>query len=177
MLLVLDLEQGLLSLLELLGAGGGDTEVPVEVIVIDEVWPNGLEVHEHIIELLEDEEALSHALSTWDGVTLTWGGAHHLEEVLSDSQVLLLLRVLPDHGMDHSLEDVLLGHYALHVLNQVVSVVDLIVLQIVDDEVESGLWDHIDEWWEDLESILSASEHHKVVSEKIVILEHIASSA
>jgi hypothetical protein len=36
---------------------------------VDEVWSNGLQVDENIIELLQNEEATGHALSTRNSVT------------------------------------------------------------------------------------------------------------
>ena len=84
---------------------------------MDEVGSDGLQVDEHIIELLQDEEATGHALTTWNSITLGWGSANHLEEVLSNAHVILLVALLADHSMDDSLEDVLLGENALHVFD------------------------------------------------------------
>ena len=70
MLFVLDLEKGFFSFLELLRGGRGNTKVPVEVVIIDEVGSNGLQVDKDIVELLKDEETLSHTLSSRDGVAL-----------------------------------------------------------------------------------------------------------
>ncbi len=82
---VLDLKKSLLSFFELFGRCRSETEIPVEVIIVDEVWPDRLEVDEDIIELFEDEEALSHTLSSRNSVTLGWRGADHLEEILCNS--------------------------------------------------------------------------------------------
>ena len=78
--------------------------------------------------------------------------------------MLLLLSRLSDHCMDDSFEDVLLGDDALHVLDQIVGFIDLIILEVVDDEVQPSLRDDIDERRKDLEGILSSSEDHQVVS-------------
>ena len=69
---VLDLEQGFFGFFELFGGCGGESKVPVEVIIVDEVWSDGFQVYEHIIKLLENEEALGHALTSWDGIALRW---------------------------------------------------------------------------------------------------------
>jgi hypothetical protein len=69
-LLVSTLKKGLFGFFEFFSSCRGNTKVPVEVIVVDEVWSDGFEVHKHIIKLLEDEEALSHALPSWNGITL-----------------------------------------------------------------------------------------------------------
>ena len=45
--------------------------------------------------------------------------------------------------IDNSFEDVLLWHCGLQVLDEVVSLIDLILLQVVDHEVQAGLRDHI----------------------------------
>lgn len=64
--------------------------------------------------------------------------------------MLLLLRILTNDSMDDSLEDVLLWHDTLHIFDEIVSVVYLLIFEIVNHEIESSLWDHIDEGWEDL---------------------------
>ena len=72
---------------------------------------------EHIVELLENEEAGSHALAPWDDITFRGRRTNHLEEVLSDTQVVLLVSLLADHGMHNCFEDVFFGQDALHVLD------------------------------------------------------------
>lgn len=67
--------------------------------------------------------------------------------------------------MDHSFENVLLWHNALHVLDQVVGIGGLVILQVVNNQVESGFWDHIDQWWQNLKGILTTSKDDQVVSE------------
>ena len=49
--------------------------------------------------------------------------------------MLFLLGVLPDDSMDHSFEDVFFWYYALHVFNQVVSVLGLVVFEVEDYQV------------------------------------------
>lgn len=115
-LVVLDLQQGLFSFFEFLRGGRGQTEVPVEVVVIDEVRSDRFEINQYIIELFQNEEALSHALSAGNGVAFRGRGSNHLEEVLGNSEVIFLLGVLANYCMHHCLQDVLLGDYALHIL-------------------------------------------------------------
>ena len=59
-----------------------DSIVPVEVIIAIKVLLDRLEVDEHVIELLEEEEAGCHALSAGNGIALTRAGSHELEELL-----------------------------------------------------------------------------------------------
>jgi hypothetical protein len=89
--------------------------------------------------------------------------------------VLLLFCVLSDDSMHDGLEDILFGHNALHVFYEVVSIIDLIVLKIINNQVESCLGDHINKGWKNLKSILSTSENNEVVSQEIVVLENISS--
>lgn len=110
--------------------------------------------------MLEDEEALSHALPSWNGITLRWRGSNHLEEVLGNSKMLFLFRVLTNNGMDDSFEDVFLWNNALHVFNEIIGISSLIVFQVVDYQVESSLWDNIYERWKHLKSIFTASKNN-----------------
>lgn len=89
--------------------------------------------------------------------------------------MFLLLCVLSNDSVNNGLEDVLFWYNALHVFDEVVSIIDLIVLEIIDHKVESSLWDNINKWWENLESILSTSEDNEIVSQEIVVLENITS--
>jgi hypothetical protein len=132
-LVVLATLETLLSVFVLAGCRAGYTVVPVEVIVVDEVGSDGLEVDKHVVELLQDEEARCHALTSGDGVALGGTGAHHLEKVLTDSHVLLRFGVLANHSVHNSLQDVLLGQDAVHVLDQVEGLLDLFVFEVVDD--------------------------------------------
>ena len=52
--------------------------------------------------------------------------------------------------MDDSLEDVLLGDDALHVLDKVVGFGDLVVLEVVNYQVKSCFWDDFNEGRKDL---------------------------
>lgn len=67
---ICNLQKRLLCLFEFLRCSRGKPEVPVEVVIVDEVWLDGSQIHQYIIELLLNEEALGHALPTWDGITL-----------------------------------------------------------------------------------------------------------
>lgn len=78
--------------------------------------------------------------------------------------------------MHNCLEDVLFWDNTLHVFDQVIGFVGLIILKVIDDEVESCLWNYVYQWWKNLQSILSTSEHHKVVSQEIIVLEYVTGS-
>jgi hypothetical protein len=88
--------------------------------------------------------------------------------------MILLVGALTDDGVDDGLHDVLLRHDALHVFDEVVSLVDLLMLEVVDHEVQTRLWDDFDKWRQNLESILTAAEHDEVVAEQVIVLEHVA---
>ena len=66
--------------------------------------------------------------------------------------------------MNNGLEDVLLRNYTFHVLDQLKSLLDLFVFQIVNHEVKSGFRNDFNERWKHLKSVLPASEYNKVVS-------------
>ena len=74
--------------------------------------------------------------------------------------ILLLLTLLPDHSMNDRLQDVFLWQDALHVLDQSIGLIDFIILQIVNDQVETRLWDDINQGWKDLQSVFAATEDH-----------------
>ena len=84
--------------------------------------------------------------------------------------MLFLVAVLANDGVDHSFEDIVLWNNALHILDQVISIGGLLILEVIDDQVEACLWNDVDERWQDLECIFSASENNQVVSQKIAIL-------
>ena len=85
--------------------------------------------------------------------------------------MILLFTWLANYGVDDSFEDVLLWQNALHILDKLVRLVYLIVLEVVDDQVESGLGDHINQRWKHLKSVLSSSEDDQIVSQQVIILE------
>jgi hypothetical protein len=76
--------------------------------------------------------------------------------------------------MYNRLENVLLGHYAFHVLNQLESLVDFFVFEVVNYKVQASLRDYINEGWQDLESVLTASKDNQVVSYQVVVLKDVA---
>lgn len=114
---VLNLKQGFFGFFEFFRGGRGETKVPVEIVIIDEIWSDRFQVDKYIVELFQNEEALSHALTAGNGIAFGGRGADHLEEVLRDTKVILLLRVLSDDCVYDSLQDVFFGNDALHVLN------------------------------------------------------------
>ena len=65
-----------------------------------------------------------------------------------------------DHGlvilMEHS--RVLLGQHAVHVLDELVGLVDLIGLEVVDHQVESGFGDHVEERRQNLKCVFASPE-------------------
>ena len=67
---VLDLQEGFLGFFELASRRRCNTIVPVKVVIVDEIRPDRLQIDEHIVKLLQDEEAARHALTARNGVTL-----------------------------------------------------------------------------------------------------------
>ena len=112
---------------------------------MDKVGSDRLKVDQNIIKLLQNEETTGHALATWDRITLRGTCANHLEKVLGDPHVIFLVTLLTNYSMNDSLKDVFLGQDTLHVLYELVCLVDIIVLQVVDDEVEASLRDHVNQ--------------------------------
>ena len=55
-----------------------------------------------------------------------------MEEVLSNAHVVFLVRLLTDDCVNNSLQDVLLWQYTFHVFDKLISLIDLVVLEIVD---------------------------------------------
>lgn len=74
--------------------------------------------------------------------------------------MVLLLCILSDDGMNDCLKDVFFWHDAFHIFNEVVSLGGLIVLQVIYDQVKACLWNNINEWWQNLESIFSSTENY-----------------
>ena len=89
--------------------------------------------------------------------------------------MLFLLCVLADDTMDNSFENLFLWNNTLHILNEVVGFVDLVIFKVVDHQVKSSLWNNIDKGRQHLQSIFSSSEDNKIMPQQVVILEHIAS--
>mmetsp|Transcript_42623 Transcript_42623/g.90789 ORF Transcript_42623/g.90789 Transcript_42623/m.90789 type:complete len:271 (+) Transcript_42623:75-887(+) len=134
-LLVLDLQQPLLGLLVVPGGRACNPVVPIKVIVIREVRLDGLQVHEHVIELFQQEEAGSHALSPRNGIALRGRSTHELKELLRQLQVLFGASALAQGREHDTLEDVLAGHCGLKVLDEVVGLQCLVSAQVVDHQV------------------------------------------
>lgn len=101
--------------------------VPVKVIISLEVVPDRLQVHQHIIELFQEEEAAGHALPAWDGVALGWGGTDQLEQLLRGFEVFSWVLLLPVHRVDDTLQDVFSWGRGLDVFDQVEGFGDLLL--------------------------------------------------
>lgn len=86
----------------------GNTQIPVKIVIHSKVFVDGSEIHQHIVELFEKEEALSHALSPWDSVALSGSRSDQLEELVSNTDVLFGVGSLADNSMHCRFENVLL---------------------------------------------------------------------
>lgn len=78
--------------------------------------------------------------------------------------MVLRLGVLADDSVDDSLENVFFRQYTVHVFNQLVRFVDLIILEVVNDQVKASLGNHIQQRRQNLEGVLASSEHDQVVA-------------
>jgi len=88
--------------------------------------------------------------------------------------MVLLICLLAYNGVNDSLQDILLWHNALHIFNEVICIISLIIFQIINNQIQSCLWNDINERWENLEGVLSFSEHNKVMSKQVIVLNHIS---
>ena len=52
--------------------------------------------------------------------------------------------------MDDSLEDILFRNNTFHVLDQLESLLDIVILKVIDDKVKSSFRDNINQWWKSL---------------------------
>ena len=110
-------QQCFLSFLKFFSAGTSNTKVPVKIIVINKIWLDRSQVYQHIIKLLQNIETLSHALSSWNSISLRRRSSHHLEEVLCNSQMLLLPFLLSYHQMYDGFQNVFFRYNTLHIFD------------------------------------------------------------
>lgn len=66
--------------------------------------------------------------------------------------------------MNYSFENVLLRYNTLHVFDELEGFLNIIVFEIIDYEIESCLWNHINQRRKSLESILSTSKNDKIMA-------------
>lgn len=170
---VADEEEGLLGFFEIAGVGTGEGVVPVEVVIRLEVVADGLQVHQHVVELLQQEEAARHALAARDRVAFGRGGPHQLEQLLRCFDVLPGVLLLPVHGVHHSLQDVLSGGRGLDVFDQVEGLSHLLFLEVVNHQIELSLWEDVDQRRQSLHCVLAVPENNEVMSEEIALLENV----
>ena len=90
--------------------------------------------------------------------------------------MLFLLAVLTDDGVDHSFENIVFGNDTFHIFDEIVCISSLVILEIVDDQVKTSLWNDVNEWWQNLESILSGSEDDQIMSQKVTILKNVSTN-
>lgn len=77
--------------------------------------------------------------------------------------------ILSDDSVNDSLDDVLFRNDTVHIFNKLVCFLRLIILEVVDDEVKSGLRDDINQGREHLLGVLSTTEDNQIMAQKIVI--------
>jgi len=77
--------------------------------------------------------------------------------------------------MNNGFEYVFLGHDTFHFLDEIEGLLNFFVLQVIDNEVQSGLWDHINQRRQGLEGVFTTSENNEIMPQKIIIVEDISS--
>ena len=88
--------------------------------------------------------------------------------------MLLRVFVMSDDGVHHSFDDVLLGHNWFHVLDKLESFIDLFILEVVDDKVQTCLRHQIKQGRKYLECILTVPKDDKVVSQQVIVFKHVS---
>jgi hypothetical protein len=83
---------------------------------------------------------------------------------------VLLLTILEQ---SNSFDDILPWICWIEVLNQVESFFSVLILQTINDHVQSSLREQLNQGRKNLHGILSTSENNEVVSQKITFLEKI----
>jgi len=76
--------------------------------------------------------------------------------------------------MDDSLQNILFGDHAFHILDQIISILGLIIFQVENYQVQSSLRNYIYQRWKNLESVFSASKNSEIVPEKVIFLDSIS---
>ena len=77
--------------------------------------------------------------------------------------------------MNNGFEYVFLGHDTLHFLDEIEGFLNFLVLQVIDNEIQSSLWDHINQRRQGLEGVFTPSENNEIMPQKIIIVEDISS--
>mmetsp|Transcript_39382 Transcript_39382/g.92585 ORF Transcript_39382/g.92585 Transcript_39382/m.92585 type:complete len:270 (-) Transcript_39382:522-1331(-) len=167
--LVLDHEEMVLCVLVVPRERLGNPVVEVEVVVVVHVRLDALQVHEHVVKLLEQEETHGHALAPRDGVAVRHRLAHKLEVLLCQLDELSVLVSLPDRRNHNPLENVLVWGGGLQVLDERVGLVELVLAEVVDDKVEPRLRNDIHQPRQHLKAVLPSSEDTEVVFEQRVV--------
>jgi len=73
---IADLHEQLLRLFVVTRGAFGLGKVIVEYIVVDKVTPDGVHVHQHLLELFVEEKGRGHALTTWYCITFCGRTTH-----------------------------------------------------------------------------------------------------
>ena len=172
-LLISDLKETCFSLLVIPCRGTCQSIVPVEIIITLEVALDRVEIDQNIIKLFKQKETGSHALSAWNRVTFSSTCTYNLEKLLRWFQVfsgILLLTILEQ---SNSFDDILPWICWIEVLNQVERLFSVLILQAINDHIQSSLREQLNQGRKNLHSILPTSENNEVVSQKVTFLEKI----
>ena len=61
--------------------------------------------------------------------------------------MIFLVTLLANHCVHNSLQDVFLREHTLHILDKLVSFINIVVLEIVDDQIETSFWNNVNQGW------------------------------
>jgi hypothetical protein len=70
---------------------------------------------------------------TWDGVAFVSRGSNKLKALLGNFKMLSTVSGLTKTGVNHTLEDVFLWGGRFNVFDQLMSFIDVLMLEVVDD--------------------------------------------
>ena len=104
-LIVLDEQKRLLSVLERATRRLRLAIVEIERVIAVEVALDRIQIDENIVEVSDEKEIASHALTTRDRIAIARRAAHQLKILLGYFQVLFGAALLTDGRVDHTLQN------------------------------------------------------------------------
>ena len=95
----------LLSIFKRTNRGLSLTIVEIERVIAVEVALDRIQIDENIVEVSDEKEIASHALTTRDRIAIARRAAHQLKILLGYFQVLFGAALLTDGRVDHTLQN------------------------------------------------------------------------
>jgi hypothetical protein len=87
----------------------------------------------HCLPKRERERGERQREQTWDGVAFVSRGSNKLKALLGNFKMLSTVSGLTKTGVNHTLEDVFLWGGRFNVFDQLMSFIDVLMLEVVDD--------------------------------------------